>query len=124
MLAKMVEDVEGCYAGVKHLKIAKVANPCVVYNSLDEDLDAVLSGLISLVVLNQGSPGGFGANAINARGFCCDCRVVTGRMGGWAYKGSTIVMEIAICAGNKAPQVVDAVDTVVGYLEKDWQDGV
>ncbi len=31
---------------------------------------------------------------------------------------------IAICAVNKAPQVVDAVDVVVGGLEKDRQDGV
>jgi hypothetical protein len=34
------------------------------------------------------------------------------------------VAEIAICAGNEAPQVVDAVDAVVSHLEKDWQDGV
>ncbi len=33
-------------------------------------------------------------------------------------------MEIAICAGNKAPQVVDAVDTVVGGLEMDRRGGV
>ncbi len=33
-------------------------------------------------------------------------------------------MEIAIDAGNKAPEVVDAVDTVVGGLEKDRRDGV
>ncbi len=120
----MVEDVEGCNVGVKHLRIAKVANPRVIYNSLDEVLDAMLSGLISLVVLNQGGPGGFGANAIDARSFCGGCRVVTGRTGGWAYKGSAVVMEIAIHAGNEAPQVVDAIDTVVGCLEKDWQDGI
>jgi hypothetical protein len=34
------------------------------------------------------------------------------------------VVEIAICTGNKAPQVVDPVDVVVGGLEKDWQDGI
>ncbi len=45
-------------------------------------------------------------------------------MGGWAYEGGTIVVEIAICASKEAPQVVDAVDAVVGGLEKDWQDGV
>ncbi len=50
--------------------------------------------------------------------------VVTGQTGGWAYKGSAVVMETAIHAGNEAPQVVDAVDAVVGCLEKDWQDGV
>ncbi len=33
-------------------------------------------------------------------------------------------MEIAIRAGNKAPQVVDAVDTVIGGLEKDRQNGI
>ena len=41
-----------------------------------------------------------------------------------AYKGSAVVVEVAIRAGNKAPQVVDAVDTDVGGLEKDWQDGI
>ncbi len=34
------------------------------------------------------------------------------------------MVEIAIHAGNKALQVVDAVDAVVGCLEKDRQDGV
>ncbi len=33
------------------------------------------------------------------------------------------MVEIATCAGNETPQVVDAVDTVVGGLEKNWQDG-
>ncbi len=32
--------------------------------------------------------------------------------------------KIENCAGNKAPQVVDTVDAVVGGLEKDRQDGV
>ncbi len=120
----MVEDVEGCNVVVKHLRIAKVMNPCVVYNSLNENLDAAPSGLVSLVVLKQGGPGSFGANAVDARSFRSDCRVVTGQMGGWAYKGSAVMVVIAICAGNKAPQVVDAVDAVVGCLEKDWQVGV
>jgi hypothetical protein len=44
-------------------------------------------------------------------------------MGGRAYKGSAVVVEISIRAGNEAPQVVDAIDPVVGGLEKDWQDG-
>jgi hypothetical protein len=52
------------------------------------------------------------------------CRVIAGRTGGWAYKGSAIVVKIVIRAGNKAPQVVDTVDVVVGGLEKDRQDGV
>jgi hypothetical protein len=47
----MVEDGKGCNNGVKPLGIAKVANPHVVYNGLDEDLDTMLSGLIGLVVL-------------------------------------------------------------------------
>jgi hypothetical protein len=45
-------------------------------------------------------------------------------MGGWAYKGSAVVVEIAICAGNEASQVVNAIDMVVGGLEKDRQDGI
>ncbi len=53
----MVEDGEGYYVGVKLLGIAKVANPQVIYNRLNEDLDAALSSLVSHVVLNQGSPG-------------------------------------------------------------------
>jgi hypothetical protein len=120
----MVEDVKGCNFGVKCLEITKVVNPRVVYNSLDENLDAAISGLVPLVVLKLGSPGGFDANAVDARSFCGDCRVVTGRTGGWAYKGSAVMVEIAIRTGNKAPQVVDAVDAVVGHLEKDRQDGV
>ncbi len=44
-------------------------------------------------------------------------------MDGWAYKGSILVVKIAIHAGNKSPQVVDTVDAVVGGLEKDRQDG-
>jgi hypothetical protein len=47
----MVEDGEGCYVGVKHLGIAKVANLRVIYYGLYENLDAMLSGLIGLVVL-------------------------------------------------------------------------
>jgi hypothetical protein len=120
----MVEDVEGCNVGVKCLGITKVVSPHVVYNSINENLDATLSGLVSLVVLKQGGPGSFGANAVDARSFRGDRWVVTGRMGGWAYKGSTVMVEIAIRASNKAPQVVDIVDVVVGHLEKDWRDGV
>jgi hypothetical protein len=33
-------------------------------------------------------------------------------------------METAIRTGNKAPQVVDAIDAILGGLEKDWEDGV
>jgi hypothetical protein len=45
-------------------------------------------------------------------------------MGGWVYKWSAIVMKIAIRADNKSPEVVEAIDMVVGGLEKDRQDGV
>ena len=62
--------------------------------------------------------------AVDTRSFHIDCRVVTGQMGGWAYKGSAIMVEIVIGAGNEAPQVVDAIDAVVGCLEKDWPDAV
>jgi hypothetical protein len=48
----MVKDGEGCYIGVERLGIAKVANPCVVYYGLDEDLDTMLNSLVSLVVLD------------------------------------------------------------------------
>ncbi len=34
------------------------------------------------------------------------------------------MVEIAIRAGNKAPQVVETVDAVIGHLEKDRQDCV
>ncbi len=78
----MVEDVEGCNIGVKCLRIMKVANPRVIYNSLDKNLDATLSGLVGLVVLKQGSPGSFGANVVAARSFRGDRWVLTGRTGG------------------------------------------
>jgi hypothetical protein len=82
MLKKMVKDDKGCNVGVEHLGIAEVLNPHVVHNSPDEDLDATLSGLVSLVVLNQGAPGGFGTNAVNARSFRVDRRVIAGWSGG------------------------------------------
>jgi hypothetical protein len=47
----MVEDGEDCYVGVECLRIAKVANLRVVYYGLNEDLDAVLSRLVGIVVL-------------------------------------------------------------------------
>ncbi len=102
MLAMMVEDVEGCNVGVKRSGIVKVVNPRVVYHSIDENLDAALSSLVSLFVLNQYSPEVFGANKVDARSFHGDCWVVTGQAGAWAYEGSTIMVEIAICSGNKA----------------------
>jgi hypothetical protein len=47
----MVEDGKGCYVGVKRLGIANVVNPRVIYYGLNEDLDAVLSSILGLVVL-------------------------------------------------------------------------
>jgi hypothetical protein len=47
----MVKDGEGCYVGVECLRIVKVANPRVVYYSLNEDLDAMLSSLVGLIIL-------------------------------------------------------------------------
>ncbi len=84
----------------------------------------MLSGLVGLVVLELSSLGSFGANAVDARSFCVDHRVITGRTGGWVYKGSAVVVETAIRTGNEAPQVVDAVDAVIGGLEKDRRDSV
>jgi hypothetical protein len=52
MLAKMVKDGKGCNIGVERLRIAKVASPHVIYYGLDEDLDAALSGLVGLLVLD------------------------------------------------------------------------
>ncbi len=34
------------------------------------------------------------------------------------------MVKIAIHAGNKSPQVVDAIDMIVGGFRKDRQDGV
>jgi hypothetical protein len=120
----MVEDGEGCNVGVERLGIVKVANPRVIYYGIGEGLDAALNSLIGFVVLDESSLGGFGANTVNERSFHIDCRVIAGRMGGWAYKGSTVVMKIAVRAGSKSPEIVDTVDVVLSGLEKDRQDGV
>ncbi len=34
------------------------------------------------------------------------------------------MVEVPVCIGNESPEVVYAVDVVVGGLEKDRQDGV
>ncbi len=39
------------------------------------------------------------------------------------YEGSAVVVKIPICAGNESPQVVDAVDAIVGGLEKARWEG-
>jgi hypothetical protein len=95
-----------------------------LHNSLNEDLDAALSGLINLAVLDLGVLSSFGMHAVNARSFRIVCRVVARRMGGWAYKGSTVVVELPVRVGNKSPEIMDDVDLVVGGLEKDGRDGV
>ncbi len=57
-------------------------------------------------------------NAVDARSFRADCRVIAGSTSGWAYKGSAVVMKIAICAGSESPEIVDAIDAVIGGLER------
>ena len=39
MVAKVVEEREGCYVRIKRLGIAQVANPGVLDDGLDEGLD-------------------------------------------------------------------------------------
>jgi hypothetical protein len=125
MLTKMVKEGKGCNIGVEPLGITKVANPRVLHNCINGDLDAMLSGLISLVVLDLGGPSSFGTNAVDARSFCVDCRVVACWMSGWAYKGGAVVVDLPfrIGIGNKSPEIVEAIDAVVGGLEKDRRDG-
>ncbi len=48
----MAKEGKGCNVGVEPLRIAEVTNPRIIHNSLDEDRNATLSSLISLVVLN------------------------------------------------------------------------
>jgi hypothetical protein len=72
----MVKEGKGCYIGAENFGIVKVANPRVRHSSLNEDLEATLSGLISLVVLDLGGPSSFGADGFNARSFHIDVRVV------------------------------------------------
>ncbi len=93
-------------------------NPRILHNSLNEDLDAMLSSLISLVVLDLGGPGSFGAYVVDARSFRVDCRIAR-LTGGWAFEGSIVVVEVPVRVGNKSPEVVDAVYAIVGGLEKD-----
>jgi hypothetical protein len=96
----------------------------VFIKSLNEDLDAVLSSIIRLIVLDLGGPSSFGVDAVDARSFCIDGWVIARRTGGWEYKGSAIVVEVPVRVGNESPEAVDTVDTVIGGLEKDWGDGV
>jgi hypothetical protein len=120
----MVEEGKGCNVRVKSPWIAKVVNLRVFHNSLNEDLDAKLSGLISLVVLDLGGPGGSGANMVSARSFCIDCWVVACQTGGSAHEGSAIVVKVPVRDGNESPEVVDTVDAVVGRLEKNGRNGI
>jgi hypothetical protein len=120
----MVKEGKGCNVGVKGLGNAKVANSRVFHNSLNEDLDAMLSSLISLIVLDLGSPSGFSTNAADARSFCIDHWVVACRTGGRAHKGSAVVMEVPVCIGDKSLEVVNSIDAVIDRLEKDGRDGI
>jgi hypothetical protein len=95
-----------------------------LHNSLDEDLVAMLSGLISLIVLDLGGPSSFGVHMVNARSFHLARRVVAYWTGGWAYKRSILVVEVPVRVGSKPPEVVHAVDMVVGGLERDRRDGI
>jgi hypothetical protein len=115
----MVEEGEGCNVGVKSFGITWVTNPCVCYSSLDEDLDAALCGLISLIVLDLGGSSSFGMDTFGARSFCVDVRVIAHWKGGWVYKGNGVVVDVPVHVGNESPEVVDAVDMVVGGFEKD-----
>jgi hypothetical protein len=75
----MVEDGKGCYVGVKHLRIMKVANPHVVYYGLDEDLDTTLSGLMCVCKLDLQCSESFptsglsslGGSVLRAPRYCC-----------------------------------------------------
>ncbi len=92
-------------------------NPGVLHSSLDEDLDVMLSG-------KPRSFKSFDVHAVDARSFRVDCQVIACQTGGWVYKGSTVVIEVPVHVGNKTPQVVYAIDAVVGELEKDKRDGI
>jgi hypothetical protein len=120
----MVKEGKGYNVQVESLGVAKVANPHVLHSSLDEDLDAVLSSLISLVVLDLGSPSSFGAHAVDARGFRVDRRIIACRTGGWVYERSNVVVEVPVCVGNESPEAVDTVDAIVGGLDNDKGDDV
>jgi hypothetical protein len=63
-------------------------------------------------------------DAFNARSFRINGWVIACRMGGWAYERSAVMVEVSLCIGNKSPEVVDAVDTVIGGLEKDRGDSI
>jgi hypothetical protein len=120
----MVKEGEGCNVGVKIPGVAKVANPPVFHNSLDEDLDTTLSSPISLLVLDLGGPGSFGMNSVDATSFRIDHWVVARRTYGRAHKRTAVVMEVPVCIGNKSPEVVDTIDAVLGRLEKDGHAGI
>jgi hypothetical protein len=101
-----------------------MAYDSVCPSSLNEGLDAALSSLISLVVLDLGGPSSFGKDAFDARSFCIDVWVVARRMGSWANKGSAVVVEEPVSIGNKSPEIVDTTDVVIGGFQKDWGDGI
>jgi hypothetical protein len=110
---KVVEEHKGRYVRVKRLGIAQVANPDVFDHSLNEGLDTSLGGLVSLVVLDAGGPGGLRASAFDARCALRDGWVVDRWTGGWAREGETILVEVPIGVGNEPLEVLDAVGAVV-----------
>ncbi len=69
-------------------------------------------------------PSSFGVDAFDPRSFHVDVRVIAGRAGGWAYEGSDVVVEVPVCIGNMAPEVVDSIHTVIGGFKKDQGDGI
>ena len=115
---------KGCNVGVKCLRIVEITSPRVHDNSLDEDPDAALSSLMSLVVLDPGGPGSFGMDTFNATHVIGDVWVLAHRTGSWVYKGSAAVLEVPIHTSVKSPEVVDTIDTTVQCLEEYGQDGI
>jgi hypothetical protein len=116
----MVKGGKGCNIGVKGFGIAEVKNPRDHHSSLNEDLDASLRGLRSLIVLDLCSPSSFGADTFDVRSFRVDDHVIAPWTGGWAYKKSAIVVKVPVRVGDESPEVVDIVVMVIGDFEKDW----
>ncbi len=120
----MVEEREGRYIRIKRLGIAQVANPGVFHYGLDEGLDTSLGGLVSLVVLDAGGPGGLRASAFDVRCALPDGRVVDRWTGGWAREGKAVMVEVPVGVGDEPPEVLDAVGAIVGHLEQDGRERV
>jgi hypothetical protein len=61
--------------------------------------------------------------AFDGRSFCIDVRVIARWTGSRAYEGSTIVVDVPICIGSESPEVVGAIDMIIGGFKKDQGDG-